>query len=846
MDKRDERAGLEAEIGRLKSEIETAKQRGRDLEETRKAMLFLLEDTNEGTALLAKAKKDWEAAFDSISDMLFIHDREMRIIRCNRAYKEAAGLPFKEIIGRPYYEVFPKMEGPFLACTKTIKLQGKQEEEEIVTLPSLNKTYKVKFFSIQEEGENSFVHVIEDITVEKMAEEALKASEDKYRHLFENLNDAAFLADLNGWIIETNKKGEELFGRPRAEIIGMHQSGFHPPDKEEEYRRRFAEHVKRGREADFDGEMVRNDGTVIPVTISGSKVNIGGKELMLGIFRDITEKKKAEEKIKEEMDLNKHLLMIANATAHTTDIDRLMAQVAGCLRSIMRCDISLSYICDRENKTLQPSQGAGLTQNMVPFFRVEAIDLKTPFVKKAFESKGPVAENLGPEPAGLSEKFGAYAAGVKPTPNPGVFKWVDGLKTVVVIPLIGKEDFLGLLACLYTGAERYSGGFSQRDREVMDGISFQVSTALDEARLYKESIDSAMELSRKVETIQTMHEIDTAILSTIQPQEILEIATRMVAKIVFCERATVALIDAERGGFTYAAGFGPAILKKGSFIPFGDTSATDVVKTGRPQYAANTKELKNLLPLEADFLKEGFVSHIRVPLVVKSEVIGILNIGAKRPSAFTPEDLNILEKLASQIGVALENSRLLSDLEGLFFGIVKTLSEAIDAKSPWTGGHSERVTKISMQIGRELGLKEEELKRLELSGLLHDIGKLGTYESILDKPGKLTEDEVGIIKLHPKKGADILSPIRQMRDIIPAIKHHHECFDGTGYPEGIKGEDIPLMARILTVADTVDAMGADRPYRKGRPMDEIIVELKRCSGTQFDPKMVDAFLRTIG
>ncbi|OGP18674.1 MAG: hypothetical protein A2V21_310025 [Deltaproteobacteria bacterium GWC2_55_46] len=339
-----------------------------------------------------------------------------------------------------------------------------------------------------------------------------------------------------------------------------------------------------------------------------------------------------------------------------------------------------------------------------------------------------------------------------------------------------------------------------------------------------------------------MNEIDKSILSTLKPKEILEIAARMVSKIVSCDRATVALIDRERGGFVYEAGFGIQ-LQKGSFVPFKDTTSTEVVRTGRPQFVSDTAESARL-PLEEGFFAEGFLSHLRVPLSVRMEIVGVLSVGARRKAAFTSEDLSVIEKLASQIGVALENSRLLTDLSELFIGIVRTLSEAIDAKSPWTKGHSDRVTKYALDIGRQMGFTEQDLHALELAGRLHDIGKLGTYEAILDKPGKLTDDEIEIIRRHPQKGADILAPIRQMQDIVPAIKHHHEFYDGNGYPEGLKGTQIPLMARILAVADTVDAMSADRPYRKGKSMEVIIAELKRCSGTQFDPDMVRAFLKT--
>lgn len=846
-EKRIEKLG--AEIERLESELEKAAGREHDLSDTRRAMLYLLEDINENASFMERAKKEWEATFDSISDLLFIHDSGMRIIRCNMAYKEASGLGFHEIIGRPYYEVFPKMDGPFDLCREAAANCSEEAAEHEVDIPLLGKVYKIRFYTIKGDGVLS-IHVMEDITFEKVAEEALKESEDKYHHLFDNLKDAAFLADIDtGRIVETNRTGEIMLGRSRSEIIGMHQSELHPAEKADMYKKMFVEHALKGHESN-EGELVRKDGATVPVMIRGDRIRIKGRDFLLGIFRDITEQKKNEEKIAQEAEINRNLLMIANATAHTTDIDRLMEQVAGCLQKIMRSDISLSYVWDNSRKVFMPSRAAGLAHAQVPFFRVERLGLDTSFVARALNAGKTVIEDCRDGHSCLiKEKAAATGvpvavAGVKDKAKENApLYWLDSIGRAVVFPLLGRQGCLGLLVCVYAGG-RELPEFGRRDHEVWDGISFQVSTALDEARLYKESIDRTMDLSRKIETIQTMHEIDTAILSAFQSDEILETAARMVAKAVLCDRATIALVDRRKGGFTYAAGFGTASIKKQDFTNFNDTSATEVVRTGMPQYVPNIKESGEVLPLERSFSDEGFASHIRVPLTVRGEVTGVLTAGSKRTAAFSSEDLSIMEKLAAQIGIALENARLLKDVEELFIGTVKTLSEAIDAKSPWTRGHSERVTAIALSIARELGFVEQEMKDLELAGLLHDIGKLGTYESILDKPGRLTAEELDIMKQHPAKGAEILAPIKQLGHIVPAIKHHHEYYDGTGYPAGIKGEEIPLMARILTVADTVDAMGADRPYRKGKPMSDIVAELKRCSGTQFDPEIVEAFFKT--
>ncbi len=173
---------------------------------------------------------------------------------------------------------------------------------------------------------------------------------------------------------------------------------------------------------------------------------------------------------------------------------------------------------------------------------------------------------------------------------------------------------------------------------------------------------------------------------------------------------------------------------------------------------------------------------------------------------------------------------------------IKTLSNAIDANSKWTAGHSEGVSQYAIAIGRAMGLDEKALKDLQVAALLHDIGKIGIYSGILDKKEPLTDEEWTLIRQHPVKGEEILSPIKQLKDILSAVKHHHEFFNGSGYPCGLKGLDTPLPARILAVADAVEAMSSDRPYRKALSLVDIIEELKRCAGTQFDPDVVNVFL----
>ena len=185
-------------------------------------------------------------------------------------------------------------------------------------------------------------------------------------------------------------------------------------------------------------------------------------------------------------------------------------------------------------------------------------------------------------------------------------------------------------------------------------------------------------------------------------------------------------------------------------------------------------------------------------------------------------------------------------LRSLFDELIVSFANALDAKSPWTHGHSERVTSYALSIAKAMHVGKVDLELLKIASLLHDIGKLGTYDVILDKAGPLTEDEWKLVMMHPGKGAEILRPIADFDSIIPIIKHHHERVDGKGYPDGLKGEEIPLLAKILCLADSFDAMTAERPYKASMSREDAISQIRQKAGTQFDPEVVGVFFTVIG
>jgi putative nucleotidyltransferase with HDIG domain len=191
--------------------------------------------------------------------------------------------------------------------------------------------------------------------------------------------------------------------------------------------------------------------------------------------------------------------------------------------------------------------------------------------------------------------------------------------------------------------------------------------------------------------------------------------------------------------------------------------------------------------------------------------------------------------------LVLRLKKALRQNQELFLETIKTLAAAIDAKDPYTRGHSERVSSYSMAMARHLGMSQEQVFRIHIAAILHDVGKLGIRESILNKPGGLSDEEFEVMRQHPSIGAQIMSPIRMLKDIIPGIRNHHETWDGKGYPDHLKGDEIPMVARIIGIADTFDAMTTNRPYQNAMTLEYVLAKMNSMSGSRFDPVVMDAF-----
>lgn len=345
-----------------------------------------------------------------------------------------------------------------------------------------------------------------------------------------------------------------------------------------------------------------------------------------------------------------------------------------------------------------------------------------------------------------------------------------------------------------------------------------------------EKVQKELELSKLYQTIRpraialsTVHTIHRLISSSLNPDELLPRIARLSLQVLRAKRCAISLVD-----------------KKTKHL-VSKTVIDLSKKKARPQLSGAMKKIENKVMRTGNILLKR--SYISVPLI-DEEPIGVITLFRKiNGRAFDNFDQEILTALSEQAIGAIRNAQLYKEQENMLLGTVKSLSTLLKVKSGYPYAHSKAFVDIVLGIAEVLGLSEEDLRNLRFAAMLHDAGKIGIPEEILKKPAQLSGKEFRIIKEHPKKGAKILSPLERLKPAVEVILHHHEKFDGSGYPGRLSGEAIPLGARIMAVADSFEAMISRRPYRKSTSVPEAIREIKRYSGTQFDPRVIKAFLK---
>ncbi len=380
-------------------------------------------------------------------------------------------------------------------------------------------------------------------------------------------------------------------------------------------------------------------------------------------------------------------------------------------------------------------------------------------------------------------------------------------------------------------------------------VSHEVVRSGDEFEELSESFNAmAIKLNQQFNTLRAMAGIDRAILSLLDTDKIVETFFSRIGDVLPSDAAGVYICDSAESSawYLYIRGVSsrggkppePAIIPLA--IPEKDL---EPLKRYR-EYIVLRRE--DELPSYLHRLSsQDMAMFLVLPIMVKEGLFAFIVLAERHAREHSHDYIIHARQIADRMAAAFANASLIDEMNQLNWGTLTALARVVDAKSSWTAGHSERVADMAVRIGKVMGLSEKDLVTLNKAGLLHDIGKVRTPRSILNKPGKLTEEEFDIIRKHPEDSSRILEPITPYRDIIPAVIQHHERFDGKGYPYGLSGRGISLCGRILAVADSFDAMVSDRPYRKGKSMDAVLREIREEAGKQFDPKVVDALMQVV-
>jgi len=353
------------------------------------------------------------------------------------------------------------------------------------------------------------------------------------------------------------------------------------------------------------------------------------------------------------------------------------------------------------------------------------------------------------------------------------------------------------------------------------------------------------ELKRQLLSMRTLFNVSQDLNRVLDSEELVNVVSLTLLGELQISSMAMFSVERENARHFSLLGVKGFDLKKfdGIEIPRGCDFVGMLEEDGKPHKISRNRDRRWAMTLPD--LRLAVFEYVS-PIVVKGEVTGLIFTGPKiNGDEYSEYDVDMMLFIANSAGIGMENARLIKQLQTTYVSTLKSMISIIEAKDPYTKGHTERVAGYAVAIAGRLGLNETDSRRVMYGALLHDIGKLGVMDSIIQKAGKLSEDEWELLKSHPVIGAGIVNKMEFLEGVSEVVKHHHESWDGRGYPDGLRSNDIPLGARIVAVADAFDAMTTDRSYRRALSTEQAIQRLEASAGTQFDPRVVKTFVKYI-
>ncbi|HEX4840748.1 MAG TPA: HD domain-containing phosphohydrolase, partial [bacterium] len=466
------------------------------------------------------------------------------------------------------------------------------------------------------------------------------------------------------------------------------------------------------------------------------------------------------------------------------------------------------------------------------------------------------AQGQGPSGRAIRSGFPVIVSDI--ADDPSIASWRDlflryGIASLASFPLTSRDETFGVLAVLSDDA----AFFSAHRVELFSAFAHQAAAALENARLHEETTD-------RLDQLESFSKIDLAISSSLDLKITLGVILDQVTARLRVDAADILLLRPPTQMLEYAAGRGFRETRmSGTRLRLGDEYAGRVASERRTLLIPDLRETQATPPQEAAatperFLtylvtREQFVSYAAAPLIAKGQVLGVLEVYHRTALDPDPTWLAFLEAVAGQGAIAVDNATLFDNLQRLNRDLARAYdttlegwSRAMDLRDKETEGHTQRVTDLTVRLARAMGLREDQVVHLRRGALLHDIGKMGIPDAILFKPDKLTAEEWTHMRRHPEYARDLLQPVEYLRPALAVPYAHHEKWDGSGYPQGLRGDQIPLEARIFAVVDVWDALTSDRPYRPAWSRERALTYVREESGKHFDPKVAEAFVNLMG
>jgi PAS domain S-box-containing protein/putative nucleotidyltransferase with HDIG domain len=775
---------------------------------------------------------DIRLLLESTGEGIYGVDLEGRCTFINHAGAELIGHTLQEVLGqdmhllthhtRPDGSPYPVAECPI---HRTFQTGQDCHVDSDVFWRKDGTTFPAEYaaYPIVEDGViRGAVVTFSDITERRQAEERLRLQSAA----MESAANAIVITDRDGSITWVNPAFTHLTGYLPAEALGQNPRLLKSGLQDQSFYQRLWDTILAGEV--WRGEIInrRKDASlyVEEMTVTPVRDERGAISHFVSIKHDITARKEAEAEVRRR---NEELAAIASVssslrTAQTRAemLPIILEKLQGLLKAAgaelsMRDPASGETVIELASGAwahytgLRYPPGEGITGHVIatgqPYLSDDLLD--DPRVYRPELLGGPPA---GPE---LAPRAGAC------------------------VPLIVHGQTIGALWVAR------SAPFGDDEVRLLAAIADITANAIHRATLHEQT-------QERLERLDALRAIDAAINASLDLRVTLNVLLDQVTTQLRVDAAAVLLLDPNTHTLEYTAGRG--------FRGSGITRSRLRLGEGHAGRAALERRIvsaPNLLRAGAVFVRagllagEGFVAHHIAPLIAKGYVKGVLEIFHRSPLDPDPEWLDFLETLAGQTAIAVDNIQLFESLQrsnvelGMAYdATIEGWSRALDLRDKETEGHTQRVTEMTLQLARVMGVGEEEQVHLRRGALLHDIGKMGIPDSILLKPGPLTEDEWVIMRKHPTYAYEMLYPIAYLRRALDIPHCHHEKWDGTGYPRGLRGEAIPLAARIFAVVDVWDALRSDRPYRLAWPEDKVREYIRAQVGAYFDPKVVEAFL----